>query len=427
MGLSIFCAGKPVIIAGYGLADADTPFRWGSITKTLTGLAALKLTQSGALTLESPVRPLLGPGFYHNPWAESDPLRLSHLLALSAGAPDLSRAEWNDNQPRPLWQALARHQDERVLLWPPGLQHSYSNVPPGLTAAVIERASRQPFAVFLRQHLLQPLGMSSASLSPVPGLPGGYRADGRTEIPYWHMTFAAFGALNASTRDMTRLLSALLNNGQLDGRQPLEPQLINQFFRPQGTLADRAGLEVGYGAGIYGWVRGVRLFHGHGGDADGYLSRYGLLREEGRGYLVVINADNPGLLGRMRRILEDTLLADLAGAPEPPRATPAAGALNAFTGDYYPASARFGTGDWRDGRRDTVRVSRSDAFLVVTRAGRATRLYPAGGGRFYRQGDPAVTVVFVRDAQGSLYLQGELGNFARISPGPCPDFLPFCD
>jgi CubicO group peptidase (beta-lactamase class C family) len=427
MGLSIFCDGQALITAGYGNADADTPFRWGSITKSVTGLAALRLVQTTDVSLASPIRPILGAGYYRNPWADSQPVRLGHLLALSAGLPDLTRNEWNDNEPRPLWQALQRHQDARTLLWPPGLQHSYSNVPPGLAAAVIERVSQQSFEAYLEQHVFVPLGMREATLSPIRGLPGGFQADGRAEIPYWHMTFQAFGALNASTREMTYLLTALLNDGRLAAGQILEPDLVATFFRPMATLADDAGLEVGYGAGVYGWVRDGHLFHGHGGDADGYRSRYGLLRDHGRGYLVVINTDNPGLLGRMRRVLEEALIEGLPAASAPAQASIEPEALDALAGDYYPASARFDRGDWQSGERARVRVRRSGRHLQLERAGRTTPLFPADEARFYRAGDPAITTVFIRDQHGSLHLQGETGNFVRISPGPCPDFLPFCD
>ena len=296
MGLSIFCAGEPVLTGGYGeRRHVDTPFRWGSITKSLTGLAALQLVRTTKLTLDSPVRPILGPGWYQNPWAPDDP-RANLPPACALRRPPGSDASGVERQRSlaPSGRRLRRHQDKRVMLWPPGLQHSYSNVPPGLTAAVVERVSEQTFESFLEQQVFQPLGMQGASLSPVRGLPGGYQADGRTEIPYWHMTFTAFGALNASTRDMNRLLSALLNEGQLEGRQAPGPGsgcevLSNRWAR----WRIRPGWQVGYGAGVYGWVRSGQLFHGHGGDADGYRSRYGLLRAHGRGYLLVINTDNP--------------------------------------------------------------------------------------------------------------------------------------
>ena len=427
MGLGIFCDGQPLIIAGYGNASADTPFRWGSITKSLTGLAALKLIESTHVDVDTAIRPILGEGYFTNPWAASHPVRLGQLLALSAGLPDLTPAEWNDNEPQPLWQALQRHQDARILLWPAGLQHSYSNVPPGFTAAIIERVSGLLFQSYLEEKLFQPLGMDEATLARTPGLPGGYQADGRTEIPYWHMTFPAFGALNASTREMSRLMTALLNEGRLEGGQPLSQELVAEFFRPRATAGTDAGLQVAYGAGVYGWVRGGRLFHGHGGDADGYRSRYGLMLEQGRGYLLVINQDDPRTLGSMVRLVEEALIDDLP-APTSLSPVPVTGAqLDALSGDYYPANARFDPGDWQSGNRATVPVRRSGQTLLVERSGRTIRLYPAGGGRFFRKNDPAVTAVFVRDDAGSLHLQGELGNFVRISPGPCPDFLPFCD
>jgi len=112
-----------------------TPLRWGSITKTFTALAALKLAEQGRLDLDAPVRDLLEDGLFVNPWRAIHPLTTRQLLELTAGFADFGRDEWDDNTPAPLATALRRH--ERRVLWPPGLQHSYSNVPPGFTAAVV--------------------------------------------------------------------------------------------------------------------------------------------------------------------------------------------------------------------------------------------------------------------------------------------------
>ena len=51
--------------------------------------------------------------------------------------------------------------------------------------------------------------MQHAGFSPEPDLPGGFRADGVTEIPYWHMTYPAYGALNAPLTDMIELFTIL--------------------------------------------------------------------------------------------------------------------------------------------------------------------------------------------------------------------------
>lgn len=430
--LVVLDAGTPVLVAARARSGEAltprTPFRWGSISKTVTALTLLEAARLAGRPLHTPVRALLDPPPYRNPWPDERPLRLAHLPALSAGLPDLSRTEFADNRPRPLAEALVRGAPAREMLWPPGLQHSYSNAVPGIAAAVIERLTGSTFEAAAERLVLRPLGMTGAGFRPVDGLPGGFQADGTTPIPYWHMTFSAFGALNAAPADMARLLTALLDGG----RRPVaaagtpHPSSIARMFRVDATLGARAGLEIGYGAGLYGWSRNGHLFHGHGGDADGYLARFGLLRGAGRGYLLGINADDPALFGRMRRIVEDALTEDLPAPEAPPALTMDPAQLAAYRGVYYPSASRFAVTDWRQGRARRATVEVSGATLTVRHGRRQERLLAVGPGQFRRAADPAVSVVFTREG-GQLYLQGELGNFARISTPPCVAWLPVCD
>ena len=405
--------------------DADSPFRWGSISKSVTALTALEATHRRQVPLNVPVTELLEPLPYENPWATTAPLRLAHLLELSGGLPELTAAEFDDNTPHPLKAALARRARSRVLLWPPGLQHSYSNVAPGITAAIVERLTGSSFEDAARRLVFVPLGMHVASFEPLRGLPGGFRADGQTEIPYWHMTFRAFGALNASPRAMARFLQALLDSGRIGGRQAVARDSVSRMYRAEATLGARRGLDVGYGAGLYGWVHGGHLFHGHGGDADGYRSRFGLLRDSGRGYLLGINVDNPSLLRRMQRITERALTADLDAPAAPPAVRLAPAVLARYTGTYYPSSTRFHLGRWQSGEAERARLVLADGELQFVRNGDVERLIAVAAGRFRRARDPAVSIVLAQQ-DGVMYLQGELGNFVRVEPGPCAEFLPGC-
>jgi len=428
LGLVIMDGRRPVIVSAWGTGvGAQTPFRWGSITKTFTALAMLRLVEDGRVTLADPVSRYLPAERFRNPWAETRPLRLLHLLELSGGFSDLSSVEFNYKEPLSLAQALALNPASRTCLWPPGLQHSYTNVNPGLTAAVIEQVSGRPFEDFLHSEVLAAMAMHGASLQPVAGLPGGFMADGATGIPYWHMTFRAFGALNASLAEMSRFMTMLLNDGRLDDRRVFARQTLAGLYHQTSGLAGDNGLAVGYGTGAYGWVSHGHVFYGHGGDADGYRSRYGLLPGAGRGYLVVINTDNRKLLGRLQQSIERALTADLP-APVPPAAVAEPRAsLQALAGEYYPASARFGVDRWRAGLapRAIVRVSKDG--LIFARNGSRVALLPVGAGRFRRPGDPVATVIFARDPAGTLYLQGELGNFVSLNSRPCPGFIPACD
>ncbi|MFU8814392.1 MAG: serine hydrolase domain-containing protein [Pseudomonadales bacterium] len=309
LALVLLDQGRPVRQAVHTLPGApalhhDTPFRWGSMSKTVTALAVLQAAHARGVDLHTPVTHWLPRPPYRNPWTARQPVRLVHLLELTAGLADLSRAEFDDNTPRSLGAALQRGAAGRVIRWPPGMQHSYSNVPPGIAAAVLERIGGEPFDEAVARGVFEPLGMSGASFQPLPGLPSGFRADGVTPIPYLHVTFPAFGGLNASPQDMGRLLEALLNRGRVDGGRAIPEPVVERAFRAESSLGARHGLEIAYGAGVYGWVRDGHRFLGHGGDADGYLSRFGLLPEAGRGYLLGINVDDPRLFGRLRRLVE---------------------------------------------------------------------------------------------------------------------------
>ncbi len=413
-GVILFDAGKPVVIKGLGAATTQTPFRWGSITKTFTALAMLHLADANGWSLETPVAVLVEHPPFTNAWAATDPVRLIQLLELSAGFSDLSGAEFNFNEPLALVDALALNPASRETRWRPGLQHSYSNLIPGITSALIETLSGATFEDYLRQHVLLPLGMPGATLQPIANLPGGYKQDGTTPIPYWHMTFPAFGALNASLEEMANFMSALLHAGRVNDVQAIAPDSHRRMFQPHTGLAAQNGVRIGYGAGLYGRVRNGFVFFGHGGDADGYRSRYGLLPDAGRGYLVVINTDNPGLLRRMERILESALTENLPVPAAPVVADIDEARRAELTGAYYPSSARFGIERWRTGQAGQAEVKISDDGLVFTRGDRQTQLLPVIDNLYRRNNDPQATVVFVKHTDQRIYLQGELGNYVRV-------------
>jgi CubicO group peptidase (beta-lactamase class C family) len=443
MGLIIMDQGQPAFVAATGRGVTTvSPFRWGSISKTVTALTMLQLLAAQGVPLTDPVashlpEPLPEPlpetlpepfpeALYENPWEAEQPLCLVHLLELTAGLPDLSASEFNDNTPLPLRDALARGAEQRQLLWPPGLQHSYSNVPPGIAAAVIEKLSGLSYEDAVTQLVLAPLDMRGAGFEQTDALPGGFRLDGKTEIPYWNMTFRAFGGFNASLDSMARLLEALLNEGRLDDRQVLDPGTVSRLFRAESSLGARAGLAVTYGAGLYGWVNKGYLFYGHGGDADGYRSRLGLLPRAGRGYLLVINSDNPEALRQLQQHVETALTADLPGPVVPAPAAVSPQTLSILTGTYYPASARFQINRWQSGGQPSADIEIDGGELIFVKGSRRQRLIPMGQNRFRRPGEPVVSAVFV-SYEGRLYLQGELGNFVRAGPDGCPGFIPGCD
>jgi CubicO group peptidase (beta-lactamase class C family) len=398
-------------------APADTPMRWGSITKTVTALTLLNMHQEGLIELDQPVAELVGEREWANGWGDTHPVTVQQLLELSAGFTDLSGVEFNYATPISLQGALALNPEYRITRWPPGLQQSYSNLTPGISQLVIERVSKSPFEHAVDKYLFTPLAMHSSNFVPRDDLPGGFKADGKTPIEYWHMTFPAYGALNAPLSDMQRLLDALMNS------QNLHPVVRQRVLHPSTTLAARSGFDFEYASGLYPRIRRQHVWHSHGGDADGYRSRIAFMRHHKRGYIVAINTDNPKALRELEAIIERGLTQDLQPiAPPAPRFDPQQ--LQSWQGQYYPSSTRFAWSRWQQGQLPIVEVQATQSALTFTRNKRTRTLTPVSNNTFRRTGDPVATIAFVADLDGHQYIQGELGNFARIDgPQGCPSFM----
>ena len=409
-GVSDWQSGKPV--------NSETRFRVGSVTKAFTGLALLRAQRAGLLRLDAPLATLVGQRSYHNPWEATRPLTLAMLMEHTAGWPDMGKAEFDSADPKPLTlpEALAVAPASRTSLWPPGMYSEYSNSGPGLAAYVLQQRAKLPFEDTMAREVFAPLGMASASLLADPEtlahLAQGYDADGRTPIPYWHVLYRAAAGLNVNPRDMAPFLRMLLNKGAVDGGKAfLHPEDIARAEHPATTLAARHGMDFGYGLGIRAAQNKGHTIYGHGGDADGYLAQFRYSRESGRGYFVVITAFNNEAIEAMQEPLDDWLVEGLPQDEAPPAVTLSAAKLRALAGDYQPATSRFG-GD----RSERLRVRVKDGQLSTAEPGEApTALFVVDtkSEKFRRPWETVATTIFVHETDGSVILQGALGNWRK--------------
>jgi CubicO group peptidase (beta-lactamase class C family) len=402
-------SGRPV--------TADTLFRIGSITKTFNALAVLMLVEEGRLDLDTTLRGIVPDAPLENPWAEEHPVRVAQLLEHSSGLLDITREEFDHNQPFPtLEAAFAWRPQARVVQWPPGLHHLYSNANAGLAGLVIERVSGQDYQRFITGRLLRPLGMRSAGLADDEAarrrLATGYDTDGRTPILYWHMIFPPLGAINATPREMGALLELFLRRGMVGNRRLLDEASVERMERPATTLAARHGLGYGYGLGLGQSLRKGFRWYGHGGDGDGYLSHFGYNREADAGYFLTINAFNHDALRAMTARVQDHLTHALS-TPRPPTSSIDPDTLSPLTGTYVAVTRRF---EWQSPARldeDRLQVVLEDGALYTRSSNGRRLLIPAGVHLFRRQGQPVATIAIAAQ-DGDLYLQADFGNYRLI-------------
>lgn len=401
--------------------DAHTRYKVGSVSKVFTALAIQIAAQQGLLSLDQPLHQRLADPPWHNRWQATQPITLAMLLEHSAGWFDMGRAEFDSADPSPLTlaQALALNPDARISHWPPGMHASYSNSGPGVAGWVLEQAAGVPFETLVEQRIFAPLQLHSASFlrdaATRQHLAQGYDRDGRTAIGYWHIAYRPAGGLNISAADMGRFVRFLLNRGNLDGARLLDPAQIARMEHPRTTLAARHGLTLGYGLGIEASAHRGHVLLTHGGDGDGYLSRFAYSRESGRGYFVVITAFNPSAHAAITALLADWLVAPLPPVVPAPEQAMSRQAMQAMRGEYHLASTRFARADWQ---QQTLRIVLRDGRLHTQRSGEPARALIALGGDLFRRADEAIasTVLAIAD-DGSAVLQGPMGNWQRPVPG----------
>lgn len=408
-GLADLDSGRPV--------TADTLFRIGSITKTFNALAVMLLVEQGFLELDTPLREIVADVQLQNPWADTAPVRVAHLLEHSSGLLDITREEFDHNEPFPtLDDALAWRSDARVVQWPPGLHHVYSNANAGLVGLVIERVSGQDYVSFMTERLLRPLGMCSARLvadvSTRDRLATGYDSDGRTPIPYWHMIFAPLGAINATPREMGALLELFMRRGQVGEKRLLDADSITRMERSATTLAARKGLSYGYGTGLDQSLHEGFVWYGHGGDGDGYLSSFGYNRIADAGYFLTINAFKQAALDAMRDRVR-TYLTDGLTATQPAQAQVNLDKLRPLTGTYVAVTRRFPWQSMDHTETDRLQLVLEDGALYTRTTEGRRLLIPVDTHRFRREGQTVATIAITQH-RGDYYLQADFGNYRRI-------------
>ncbi|NJP66581.1 serine hydrolase domain-containing protein [Streptomyces spiramenti] len=282
---------------GHGApVTGDTPFLWGSVAKPVTATLVLRLVEQGRLALSDPVGA-------HLPWYGTDDDRqptvrdlLRHTSGLPAG---LHLTDRHDPDRRPL--AVARQSATLPPVAEPGGEHHYSGHNYLLLAAVVEAVTGEEFTTALDHHVLAPLGMDDAVITPTDArdrLPPGHRYVLGHPVAMrtgFDPAGVGYGYLGGTLHDLTAYARA-----QLDGPPGDETGASPSVPREQRALAHRPATVTGddryYGLGWRNWpaadigVPGGGRVVWHGGAAPGYQAAVLLLPEKRQAVVLLQNA-----------------------------------------------------------------------------------------------------------------------------------------
>jgi len=235
----------------------DTVFWIASMTKAITGVAAMQLVEQGKLSLDAPIGALLPKlaaptvleGFdaagQPNLRPAKRPITLKHLLTHTSGFcyntwnADLARYMQLTGFPAP--SSGLRASLEAPLLFDPGERWEYG-IGIDWAGLAVEAASGKPLDVYFKEHIFAPLGMADSGF--VPGAAQLARkaavharqADGSLQpiefsTPKAPEFFGGGGGLYSTAGDYLRFLRMFLGNGSLEGTRLLRPETVAQMAR----------------------------------------------------------------------------------------------------------------------------------------------------------------------------------------------------
>lgn len=310
--------GNVAYLQGYGWQDREaripasvhTMFRWASISKPVTAVAAMQLVEKKKLNLDADVRSYV-PEFPD----KGKTITVRELLDHQSGLPFYSKTqvvprEREYDTPHPFTDVVTAVDTFALspLLFDPGTKYHYTTYGYILASAAVQRAGKEPFAKQVEERIAQPLGMTTFQPDyqwvAIPNRAIGYRKhDGEivrttdTDVS-WKL---GGGGYISTIGDLARFAQGLLN-GRL-----MKPATEAAMWTPQ-PLSSGEKTNYAIGFEVHTDADGHRTVS-HAGAQEKVRSLMWLRPEEHRAIVVFSNCEYANV-GALRTAVDAALTGD---------------------------------------------------------------------------------------------------------------------
>ncbi|MDT3424973.1 CubicO group peptidase (beta-lactamase class C family) [Paenibacillus forsythiae] len=300
LAIAVSRHGNVIYEKGFGIRDLktsepvtpDTLIGVGSVTKSFTAMAIMKLAGEKKLSLDDPVVKHL-PEFTLRGLEDPESVKIIHLLTHTTGLPPmLRREELNQFDEHLSYIANAEYE----LLGKPGEYFSYCNDTFLLLGAIIERLTGRLYRRYVTDSILEPLQMhrSTFNLEEVAkykNVSVPYIKNSQTksleEVPWPRIgNYEVGGGLRSNVRDLLRYGQVFVGESAGLYRFDVSKDSLAEMWQPVHQT-DRNGY-YGLALDIIPDYSGVTLI-GHSGGMYGVSAHFGFVPEEGIVAAVLMN------------------------------------------------------------------------------------------------------------------------------------------
>jgi CubicO group peptidase (beta-lactamase class C family) len=415
--VAIVSADSVVWIGTFGFANLETKeqvtenthFCVGSCTKSFTGLGFLTLLDDGRIDLNTPVCEIAPEIRIDNPWKDTDPVRIVHLLEHTAGFDD-SHPNWFyfEKPIISLKEALEAKTHLRKVRWKPGTRFSYSSPAFTLAGYVLEKISHQRYEDYMKNNILKPIGMETSTIGSSEDcrrlLAVGYGRDNEP-FPVWYDYDEPAGALNSSIKEMALFIRFMLSRGAVDNKQVVSKALFDKIGKPETSIAARAGLHSGYSFGIGTRFRNGAKWYSHSGAVPGFIAEYAYNLDHGLGFVVLQNSFDLSFYDDVFSVVRDYIDTLVEPAAPPPPVSLSTSQINSYCGYYEPRNPRIRIMEFGELLSGGVTIScENDTLFSRGFMGTKQSYVPVSENLFRRPEDPEATAVFTETSDGKMAL-----------------------
>ena len=292
---------------GFGWADVErnvpttpqTIYSICSISKLFTAIAVMQLRDQGKLRLDDPVTALLPWFDIEQTFPDAPQPTVRDLLTHSSGLPrESDHPYWTGPDfPFPTRDEVIEGLSNQGMLYPAERYFQYSNLGLTLAGQIVEQVSGEPFELYVRRHILEPLELAQTA----PSLPEaergklmaiGYgvlsREGKRPVMPFFQAKgIAPAAGFSSTVVDLARFASWQFRLLETGATEILDADTLREMQRVQWMDEDW-GSTRGLGFGV--WRGDGKTYVGHGGSCPGFRTQLTLIPRDKLAGVAMVNA-----------------------------------------------------------------------------------------------------------------------------------------
>jgi CubicO group peptidase (beta-lactamase class C family) len=284
--------------ASGGIVNTRTVFQIGSTTKGFLATSLAMMVDRGRLRWDERVIDLYPDFQLKDPWVTRE-FRVFDLIAQRSGLPPYANDMLGMVGVGETDMIHSLRYVEPVSSF--RSTFAYTNITHLLAGRIVAKAAgAADWNTFLRQELLEPLGMkdssyTAAAIAAASNHAEGYRwtPEGTVAVPFTQLfpyDFGGAGAINSTVEDTAHWVRFQLSNGTFEGRRLVSSENLAKTRTPEVALNDKGFYAMGWA--VQQTPKGNVIWHNGGTTSFG--AYIGFVPETGVGVTVLTNETNVG-------------------------------------------------------------------------------------------------------------------------------------